>query len=480
MSKNKEKFYLTTAIPFVNARPHIGFALEAVQADVIARYQRALGKEVFFSTGSDENSLKNVQAAEKEKISIQALCDRNAKYFSDLKESLNLSFDVFIRTTEQRHVVSAQKLWSACRPEDIYKKNYKGFYCIGCEAFYQEKELIDGKCPEHKTKPEIVEEENYFFRLSGYQEKLLKIFEADEYQIIPKTRKNEIVSFIKMGLEDFSISRSLKRAHGWGVPVPNDPSQIMYVWFDALANYLTVLDYQSAGELFEKFWPADVHFVGKGIIRFHAVYWPAMLLSAGLALPKKLLVHGYINVAGEKMSKSLGNAIDPNVLIQKYGTDAVRYFLLKYVNPLEDSDFTWEKFDEVYQADLSNGLGNLVSRTTNMIDQYLGGKIIIKEDFAEENKEIAELIDNFRFNDALKKINESVEMANKIIDETKPWVLAKLNDQESLQKTLGTVSQIILKIGGELSIFLPETSSKIIEQLMSKKIKKSEPLFPRK
>jgi len=367
----KNRFYVTTAIPYVNAAPHIGFALEIVQADAIARYHRLIGDDTFFLTGTDENALKNVQSAEKAGVPVKKFVDRNSQRFEDLKGALNLSFDDFIRTTEERHVKGAQKLWQACDPDDIYKKGYRGLYCIGCEQFYTEKELVEGKCPEHGTVPETVEEENYFFKLSGYQEQLIKLIESDELKIIPATRKNEVLSFIKGGLEDFSISRSNKRAKGWGVPVPGDESQVAFVWFDALSNYINALGYANDGEKFKKYWlenPNRTHVIGKGIIRFHAVYWPAMLLSAGISLPTEIFVHGYLTVDGQKISKSLGNVIDPFALVEKYGTDPVRYYLLAKFSPFEDGDFSEAKLKETYNSDLANGLGNLVSRVAKLAE----------------------------------------------------------------------------------------------------------------
>jgi len=480
----KKKFYITTAIPYVNAKPHIGFALEIVQADAVARARRQAGDEVFFLTGTDENSLKNVQAAEKQGITPQELCDNNSQIFMALKTALNLSFDQFIRTTEERHVKGAQKLWTACKKEDIYKKKYKGYYCVGCEAFYVEKDLADGLCPEHKTKPDLIEEENYFFKLSNYQKDLLKLIESDKYKVVPETRKNEMVSFIKMGLEDFSISRSTERAHGWGVPVPGDPTQIMYVWFDALSNYITALDYAGDQKLFKKFWPADAHVIGKGVIRFHAVYWPAILLSAGLALPKELFVHGYINVGGEKMSKSLGNIVDPFELVKKYGADAVRYYLLKQIHPIEDSDFTIAKFEEVYNADLANGLGNLVARTANLIEKNFGGKLktTSPELSRGENQKLKTNIDDFikeyRFDLALKEIQEKITKTDQLIDKAKPWELVK-SDVKKAEKVLTDVANQILAIAQSLKPFLPTTADKIIAQFTADKIVKGESLFPR-
>jgi len=491
-----KKFYLTTAIPYVNASPHIGMALEYVQTDTIARYHRQKGEDVFFLTGADENSLKNVQAAEKEGITTKELVDKNTKKFVEVTKILNISNDDFIRTTTDKHFAGCQKIWLKCKKEDIYKKKYKGLYCVGCEQFYTEKELIDGKCPEHQTVPEVVEEENYFFKLSNYQKKLEKLIESDEYQIIPGTRKNEVLSFIRMGLEDFSISRSKKRAKNWGVPVPGDESQVMYVWFDALSNYITALDYDSNGKNFKKYWPADVHVVGKGIIRFHAVYWPAMLMSAGLALPKKLFVHGYINIGGEKMSKSLGNVVDPFVLIEKYGVEPVRYYLLRHVNPFTDSDFSIEQFEKAYTADLANGLGNVASRVAGLVEQ---NQVSIKPastakrgeqdkqdkpasanaSASKQDNDFDKLIEGFLFDQALKYIWDKIAAIDGLISATKPWELAKAGKTKELAKILSEAVNGILEISRLLVPFLPQTAEKIEKIFTAKQIRKGEPLFPR-
>ncbi len=471
-----KKFYITTAIPYVNASPHIGFALELVQTDVIARYYKQKGRDVFFLTGADENSLKNVQAAEKEKITTRQLVDKNTQKFIDLTKALNISNNDFIRTVSEKHFLGAQKLWSACKKEDIYKKKYKGLYCVGCEQFYAEKELVDGKCPEHQKEPEVIEEENYFFKLSNYQKQLEKLIESDEYEVVPKTRKNEVLSFIRMGLEDFSISRSQARAKNWGVPVPGDESQVMYVWFDALSNYITALDYDKKGKDFKNYWPADVHVIGKGIIRFHAVYWPAMLLSAGIPLPKKLFVHGYINIGGGKMSKSLGNVIDPFELVKKYGIEPVRYYLLRYIHPIQDSDFSIEKFEESYNSDLANGLGNLVSRVAGLIEQ---NNIKIKMKLPKEDEKFSKLVESFSFDQALKYVWYKISEVDGKISSAKPWSLAKEGKTKEVADILNQAANDVLQISYLLKPFLPSVSVSIKNIFFSLKIVKGDPLFPR-
>jgi len=471
----KKKFYITTAIDYVNAFPHLGHALEKIQADVLARYHRFLGEEVFFLTGTDDNSLKNVQAAREEGIPVKKLVDRNAKRFRELKKTLNLSFDDFIRTTEKRHIKGAQKLWLACK-KDIYKKVYRGLYCVGCEAFYKENELINGLCPEHKTKSELVEEENYFFQLPKYQNQLKKLIEKDEVKIVPQTRKNETLSFINSGLQDFCISRSAKRAHGWGIEVPGDPTQRQWVWFDALSSYINAPGYPEDDKKFKKYWPADIHVIGKGILRFHAIYWTALLLSAKLALPKTIFVHGYLTSAGQKMSKSLRNIVDPFELVKKYGTDPVRYFLLREIPPTEDGDFTGQKFEGRYNADLASGLGNLVARVITMAAKFRI-PAFAKSRAGKQNSKIInntwknykKALDNFKFNEALIAIWGLISWSDKYIEKERPWEGGKEKVINDLLFALENIAQM-------LEPFLPETAEKILKQL---KTKKSQPLFPR-
>ncbi|MBU3964262.1 methionine--tRNA ligase, partial [Patescibacteria group bacterium] len=368
MEKKNKKFYISTALPYVNSAPHIGFALEIIQADVLARYHRILGDEVFFLTGTDENGLKISLAAEEAGISVEEFAKNNAEKFRELKEILNLSFDDFIRTTEERHIKAVYKLWQECK-KDIYKKKYKGLYCVGCERFYKQEELIDGLCPEHKTRPELIEEENYFFKLSKYEEQLKGLIEKDILEVVPQTRKNEVLGFINKGLEDICISRSSERARNWGISVPDDQTQKIWCWFDAVINYISALGYGIDDKNFQQWWQENnnkIHVIGKGILIFHALYWPAALLSAGLSLPNILFVHGYVAVGGQKMSKSLGNIVDPKELVGKYGIDVARYFFLREASPFDDSDFTIEKFEERYNADLAKGLGNLVARVVTL------------------------------------------------------------------------------------------------------------------
>ena len=476
------KFYITTSIPYVNGNPHLGHVLEYVQADVIARYMRSSGKDVFFSTGTDENSLKNVLAAEKEGITTKDLVDRNSAKFLDTIKKLNISNDCFIRTTEDKHIGGAEKLWNSCKKEDIYKKQYSGKYCVGCETFVTEKDLIEGKCPEHDCEPEIVEEENYFFKLTNYQKQLEDIIDNDKIKIYPESRKNEVLNFIKSGLEDFSISRSVKRAKGWGIKTPGDDAQIIYVWFDALINYITVLDYVDDGELYKKYWPAELHCIGKNITRFHAVYWPAMLLSAGIKLPKAIFVHGFINaVGGQKMSKTLGNVIDPPEIISRYGADALRYYLLREIPTFKDGDFSWERFDICYN-ELANGLGNLVSRVTNIAEKNNIGfvDVLLKVEPEDENLSNDKLygyLDSYQLDKALEIVRNQISNCNLIVATEKPWEM-KENKEELILKINIYLNQI-KNIGINLSPFMPETSEKILKIFNGEKIVKAEPLFPK-
>lgn len=467
------KFYITTAIPYVNAKPHIGHALEFVQADVVARYRKLIGDDVCFLSGSDENAIKNVQAAEEAGKPIQKFIDDNAKLFEQLARKLNVNFDVFQKGSAKDHHRASQKLWELCK-DDIYKKEYKGLYCVGCELFYSKEELNEkGECFEHPGKKlEEVSEENYFFKLSKYQEEIKKLVKSDEIKIVPENRKHEVLSFVEKGLEDISISRSKVRARNWGVPVPEDPDQIMYVWFDALNIYQSGVGFGSNNKLYDKWWPADIHVIGKGILRFHAVYWPAFLLSAKLKLPKTIFVHEYIIIEGQKMSKSLGNVIDPVSIIEKYGADPLRFYLLKHVSPFADGDFSEKKFIEAYNSDLANGLGNLVARVAKLCEK-LGLNVENKK--TELDLNVSNFLKEFKFNDALNFLWEEITKADKQINESKLWELPQ-SEAEPILKDI--VRQIRL-VAFNLKPFLPETSEKIEEQFKGPKIKSGHPLFPR-
>ncbi len=468
------KYYIHCAIPYVNAKPHIGHALEFIQADTVARFHKTLGEEVLFLSGGDENALKNVQAAEAAGEGVQEFVDKNAKLFEILAEKLNVEFDIFQKGSSNQHHKSSQKLWELCEKNgDIYKKKYKGLYCVGCELFYSPEELNEnGECFEHPGKKlEEIEEENYFFKLSKYQNQIIKLLEESVYEIVPEYRKHEVLSFLKSGLQDISISRSNERAKNWGVPVPNDSTQRMYVWFDALNIYQSGVGFGWNDEMYNKWWPADLQVIGKGIIRFHAVYWLAFLLSAGLRLPKKLFVHEYFTVNGQKMSKTLGNVYDPIPLVEKYGEDSLRYFCLAKISPFQDGDFSESKFIESYNADLANGLGNLVSRVSKLCEKI---NFQITSDKLDFDPKMTTHLEAFKFNEALSHIWSEISRADQLINEKQPWKL----EEKDLAEILLTLCTKIRHIAYNLKPFLPETSDKILKQF-SGEIKSSTPLFPR-
>lgn len=471
----KQKQYITCAIPYVNASPHLGHSLEFIQGDVVTRYHRLLGEEVILLSGADENALKNVQAAETAGEDVQTFVDKNAKLFQDLAEKLNVKFDIFQKGSDkERHYPSSQKLWELCdKSGDIYQKSYKGLYCVGCEIFYTPDELDEnGECFEHPGKKlEEVEESNYFFRLSKYQEQLIKLIEEDKYQIIPVSKKNEALSFIKSGLQDISISRTNKRAKNWGVPVPSDINQKIYVWMDALNIYQSGVGFGWNDQIYQKWWPADLHIIGRGILRFHAVYWPAFLLSAGLPLPKKLFVHDYITINGQKMSKTLGNIIDPLEVIKKYGVDALRYYLLAKVSPFTDGDYSESKMLDAYNADLANGLGNLVARVAKLCEQ---NNITATPGANVWCADLEKYMGEFKFNEAIAVIWQLITEADKKINQEKPWTISG----EKLKEVLLDFVKRIQAIGYNLQPFLPETAEKILKQF-SGEVKSAPVLFPR-
>jgi methionyl-tRNA synthetase len=467
-----ERFYVTTAIPYANSAPHIGFAMEAVQADSLARYHRMIGDDVYFLTGTDEHGMKIADTSVDLGLTAQEHVDMIAKLNMDLKDQLNLSYDDFIRTTSDRHKAGASKLWMKLLENgDIYKDKYEGFYCSGCEAYVTEKDLVDGNCPTHKRPAHKFSEENYFFRLSKYSKKIEQLIESDELLILPKSRKKEFLNVLKDGLTDISFSRP-KESLKWGIDVPNDPDQTMYVWCDALSNYITALDYEHEGVLFEKYWPADVHVIGKDILRFHAGIWIGMLLSAGIELPKSIYVHGFITSGGHKMSKSLQNVISPVDISEKYGRDALRYYLLREIPTVDDGDFTVERFEELYNSDLANNLGNLVNRVFSMTNRYFDA-VVPRRSAHDDNFTVKysamweryhDAINQFNLKKAIEEVIDHIDDANKYIEDQKPWAVAK-EDQEKLKDILYNLLEMLRHIGNALSPFIPEAAEKILHGL---------------
>lgn len=468
---DKKKYYLTTTLPYVNADPHIGFALEIIQADVLARYHKLLGEEVIFNFGTDEHGQKIYKKALEQNRDPQEYCDEYAKKFDALKTALNLSYDHFVRTTDPHHIKAAQEFWKLCdKNGDIYKKTYKTKYCVGCEFEKTDSELVDGRCPLHPNQElELIDEENYFFRFSKYQKPLLEFYDKNPDFVMPKGKFNEIRSFVENGLQDFSISR-LKSKMPWGIPVPGDDKQVMYVWFDALVNYISTLGWPDNLKDFDGFWPG-IQVAGKDNLRPQTATWQAMLMSAGIPNSKQIFIHGFITVNGQKISKSLGNTINPIEVAQKYGTDALRYYLLAKVNPTEDSDFTFEKFEEVYNGDLANGLGNLVARVVALCKKS-GFKFALSS--PELYPEISSNLESYKFDEALRFIWNKISTLDKAVSDEEPWKQEGETLNNSLQKYLIEIREI----GVNLKPFLPETSEKILAGLNSTNIV-SEILFPR-
>jgi methionyl-tRNA synthetase len=453
------KYYVTTSIPYVNGEPHIGFAMELLMADVLARAARQAGKETIFSTGTDEHGSKVAEKAKTLGLKPQQFTDQVSKTFEDLQQTLNVKSDRFIRTTDPNHEKRAQLIWKALSA-DIYKGKYVGWYDVRQEEFVPEGHADPARMkPDHPQAYQKLEEENYFFRLSKYTEPVREAIESGRFEVVPETRRNEILSVLREGLEDISISRP-KGKLSWGVPVPGDKTQVMYVWFEALMNYITVLGYPEHAD-FKKFWPADVQVVGKDIIRFHAAIWPAMLLSLGINLPKQLYVHGFITVEGEKMSKSVGNVIAPKDVVKRYGIDAFRYYFLRHIPSYNDGDFSWEAYDNAYNNELANELGNAVQRTAAMIEKYQDGVIGNIPDAEHDSAPIAEAITQCRFDRALDHIWDQVRGLNQYIDIEKPWVIAKDDDKDHLREVLAYQAGCLLEIAELLTPFLPETAEKI-------------------
>ncbi len=473
--------YITTTLPYVNAEPHIGFALELVQTDSLARSWRLAGLDVFFSTGTDEHGQKILEAAKKQGKEVQEYVDYYAAKVEGLKDILSLTPDNFIRTTSPEHKEAAQEMWRRCDATgDIYKKEYTGLYCVGCEAYKTSKEIEDGKCVihSHLTLEEITEE-NYFFRLSKYQEYLEEYLSKDEI-IVPEWRRQEALTFVKNGLEDFSISRS-KEKLSWGIPVPGDDTQVMYVWFDALTDYISTLGWPEDAEgKFKKFWEdgKTLQMAGKDQVRFQSIMWQAMLKSAGMPATGQVFYHGFINSGGQKMSKSLGNVISPYELVDKYGTEATRYLLLRHVHPVEDSDVTWERLDEWYTANLVNGLGNLVARVMKLSEEYLTEPVALTDLDHVIDAEFFTLLDTFSFQEAMDRIFALVGKGDEFMTTSEPYKKIKVEDTaEEARRDLRSLVSQIAHIALYLAPFMPATSNSILSAVHENK--KPENLFPR-
>lgn len=453
-------YYVTTSIPYVNGDPHIGHALEFVMADVLARAARKQGKPVIFSSGSDEHGSKIAERAAELKITPKALADKQSQKFRDLATLLNISNDRFIRTTDKGHEQRAQIIWKQLE-KDIYKSKYIGLYCTGCESFVTEAvaKANNNTCPNHKKPYERIEEENYFFKLSNYSDQIRAALQAGTLEVIPGTRRNEILQVVLEGLEDISISRPVEKLT-WGIPVPGDKTQVMYVWFEALTNYITVLGYPEH-EDFKKFWPANVQVLGKDILRHHAAIWPGILLGLGQPIPEKLFVHGFINVANQKMSKSIGNVVSPDEIVKKYNADVFRYYILRHIPSYDDGDFSWEQLESSYNNELANELGNAVQRTAAMITQYQDGIIGEIPPANHDDASYWSSIEVCKFDRALDEIWEQVRGLNQYIEQEKPWVIAKSDDKEHLQEVLAYQASCLIEIADLLEPFMPETAGKI-------------------
>lgn len=475
-----KRFYLTTTLPYVNADPHLGMAFELVIADIVARSRRLVGDSVFFNTGTDEHGQKVYTKALEEKKDPQAYTDEYSERFKKLKDILNLSYDNFIRTTDEHHKKATQEFWKRSLAKgDIYKKLYKTKYCVSCELERTDSELVDGCCPEHLGKKlETIEEENYFFRFSKYQKPLLDLYKNKSSLVVPNFRFNEIIKFVERGLEDFSISR-LKSKMLWGVPVPDDDEHIMYVWFDALVNYISAIGWPDDIERFNKWWPVT-QFAGKDQVRQQAAMWQAMLLSVGLSPSKQIVIHGFITTDGAKMSKSVGNVIDPVGIVEQYGTDALRYYLARHINPFEDSDFTMEKFKEAYNANLANGIGNLTARIMKLAETHLDKIAINLEEkltSKEVFKEFKNLFESFQINKVTDLVWERIGDLDKYIQDEKPFSIIKEDREKGIEIIKNAVNKLYL-IAVMLEPILPETSQKIKTAIKQNKMPK--PLFAKK
>jgi methionyl-tRNA synthetase len=465
------KFYLTTAIDYVNSRPHLGTAYEKIAADVIARYKRLAGFDTHFLMGNDEHSQNVFRRARELGEDPKAYCDRMAGEFIEVWRRLDISFDDFIRTTEARHKAGVQELVRRMAAAgDIYEGHYEGWYCVSCEAFKQEKDLVDGLCPIHRTKPEWLREKNYFFKLSKYGEALLRHFREHPEFTVPDIRRNEILRLLESGLDDISVSRA---GQAWGIPMPDDPASVIYVWVDALINYITAVGFGTDPALFERWWPANLHVVGKDITRFHCVIWPAMLMSAGLPLPRQVFGHGWLHLKGEKMSKSLGTIVEPLDAVDRFGPDPLRLYLVKEITFGSDGDFTWDRFEDRYNVDLANNLGNLVSRIGAMADKYRAGRLQPALEPGPLRKVAAEALDSYRaamdafaLEQGAAAVFRVIDAANEYIASTEPWALARDPANASrLTQVLFDVAEAVRIVGILLLPIMPASAAKVLQRV---------------
>lgn len=474
MDEKREKFYITTPIYYVNDKPHIGSAYTTIAADVLARLHRQMGEDVFFLAGTAEHGDKIANSAEKAGKDVQAFVDETSAKFSLAWDQLSIAPDDFIRTTEPRHVEAVKLFFNKLKESGkLYEGNYEGLYCTPHEAFLKESDLVDGLCPDHKIAPEKISEKNWFFKLSDYGEVLKEKIENDDIRISPPSRRNEILSFINQGLEDISVSRPRAK---FAIPLPWDETQKIYVWMDELFNYCSALGYGVDPERFKKYWPADIQLMGKDIIKFHCIIWPALLLAIGELPPQRIFAHGFFTVNGQKMSKSLGNVIDPIEMAQKYSPDAVRYFVLREVPFGEDGDISEEKLKNRFNGDLANGLGNLFSRVTNMVEKFLDGDV---GEYVSSPRDLSAAIDSFKrleFAEGLVTIWESVAWANQLIDKSKPWDLVK-TDPKKVKELLINLTALLYDISHKISPIMPDAANKMRQALEAEKIVKAEPLF---
>jgi methionyl-tRNA synthetase len=471
------KFYLTTPIYYINDRPHVGHAYTTLMADVFARYQRLRGDDVFFLTGTDEHGAKIALSAEAAGMTPQAFADQNSELFREGWKSLQIEYDGFLRTTSPEHHAAVTMFMNTLQEHgDLYEGIYEGLYCVGCEKFLTEKELVDGMCPDHKKVPERIQEKNYFFRLGNYLPRVKEAIESGRMAIVPDGRRNEVLSLLDQGLADLSVSREHVQ---WGIPLPFDLSQKIYVWVEALQNYLSGIGYGRDREQFDRYWPADVHLIGKDILKFHAIFWPCLLLAADLPLPRKIFVHGFFTINGEKMSKSVGNVINPLEMIEQFGVDGTRYLLLSQFPIHQDGDIQQARFVEKYNADLANNLGNLVSRVSTIIDQHLSGHV----DRVSANIDRTfydQFMTELKSYEAIEWVMARIGDVNQLIDRQKPWNLAKEGKTAELEAAMSVFVAHILEISQFLLPFIPESAQKISTHFSAQRIQKIQPLFPRR